>query len=95
MRSIEIAAKGLREDSGARTPVKAVRMEYGRNAADKQNAPPRGAAGRRTYRWSGAAAYLRCFETSFVISNMLTWRLPPNTARSLSSALIIVRLVLS
>src|SRR5689334_21026497 len=35
--------------------------------------------------------YFKCFDTSLVISNMLTWRLPPNTARSFSSALIMVR----
>src|SRR5437762_5066823 len=33
--------------------------------------------------------YLRCFPTSFVISNMLTVALPPNTVFSLSSALML------
>ena len=32
--------------------------------------------------------YLRWFETSFVISNIDTCRLPPNTALNFSSALI-------
>jgi hypothetical protein len=39
--------------------------------------------------------YRRCFETSFVISNMLTWLLPLNTGLSESSALIMVRFFLS
>ena len=39
--------------------------------------------------------YLRCFETSFVISNIETCLLPPKTSRSLSSALIMRRFVLS
>jgi len=55
---------------------------------------PRGAMLLRAHE-ERAARYFRCFETSFVISNMLTWRFPPNTARSASSALIIVRFVLS
>ena len=33
-------------------------------------------------------AYFRWFETSFVISNMETFPLPPNTAFSFSSALM-------
>jgi hypothetical protein len=39
--------------------------------------------------------YRRCFETSLVISNMLTWLLPLNTGLSESSALIMVRFFLS
>jgi hypothetical protein len=39
--------------------------------------------------------YRRCFETSFVISNILTWLLPLNTGLSESSALIMVRFFLS
>src|SRR5216117_162678 len=38
---------------------------------------------------SGAAGYLTCLLTSLVISNMLTCALPPNTALSASSDLII------
>ena len=34
------------------------------------------------------ADYFRCLLTSLVIANMLTWLLPPNTALSASSALI-------
>ncbi len=34
-------------------------------------------------------AYFRCLPTSFVISNMLTVDLPPKTAFSVASALII------
>src|SRR5216683_2251592 len=37
----------------------------------------------------GVLIYLRCLLTSFVISNMLTVALPPNTGLSISSALII------
>ena len=57
------------------------------------NAPPREATGRGfADEWRvECESYFKCFETSFVISNMLTWRFPPNTARSLSSALIMVR----
>ena len=36
-----------------------------------------------------AQVYFRWFETSFVISNIETFPLPPNTAFSFSSALII------
>ena len=39
--------------------------------------------------------YRRCFETSLVISNILTWLLPLNTGLSESSALIMVRFFLS
>src|SRR5215475_8015276 len=39
--------------------------------------------------------YLRCFETSLVISNMLTWLLPLNTGLSWSSALIMIFFFLS
>lgn len=39
--------------------------------------------------------YFRLFETSFVISNMLTTFLPPKTAFSLSSALMLVFTFLS
>src|SRR6185369_14538922 len=39
--------------------------------------------------------YLRCLETSLVISNIETCFLPPKTSLSLSSALIMRRLVLS
>ena len=39
--------------------------------------------------------YLRCLETSLVISNIDTCFLPPKTSLSLSSALIMRRLVLS
>src|SRR4051812_42643433 len=35
-----------------------------------------------------AGLYLRCLPTSLVISNMLTFALPPNTSLSASSALI-------
>src|SRR5258706_2847414 len=38
--------------------------------------------------------YFRCLDTSLVISNIETWRLPPKTSRSLSSASIIRRLTL-
>src|SRR4029453_18688603 len=43
----------------------------------------------------GFGLYRRCFETSLVISNILTWLLPLNTGRSESSALIMVRFFLS
>ena len=62
-------------------------------SGENENAPPRGRGGARGSR--NESGYFRCFETSFVISNMLTWRFPPKTARSFSSALIMVRLVLS
>src|SRR6476660_1976077 len=39
--------------------------------------------------------YFRCFETSLVISNMLTWLLPLNTGLSASSALIMILCFLS
>ena len=39
--------------------------------------------------------YFRCFETSLVISNMLTWLLPLNTGLSASSALIMILFFLS
>src|SRR5262249_22609113 len=39
--------------------------------------------------------YFRCFETSLVISNMLTWLLPLNTGLSWSAALIITLFFLS
>ena len=39
--------------------------------------------------------YLRCLLTSLVISNIDTWRLPPNTSLSLSSALIMRLFLLS
>ncbi len=39
--------------------------------------------------------YFRCLETSLVISNIETVRLPPKTSRSLSSALMLRRLTLS
>ena len=42
-----------------------------------------------------ARAYPRCFATSLVISNMVTCFLPPKTAASFSSALIIVRFLAS
>ena len=35
--------------------------------------------------------YFRCWFTNFVMSNIETWRFPPNTGRSLSSALIMRR----
>jgi hypothetical protein len=38
---------------------------------------------------AASPAYFRCLFTSFVISNMLTDDLPPNTAFSVLSALII------
>ena len=38
-----------------------------------------------------SGGYDRCFETSLVMSNMLTCPLPPNTTLSLSSALIMRR----
>jgi hypothetical protein len=44
---------------------------------------------------NGFAIYRRCFETSLVISNILTWLLPLNTGLSESSALIMVRFFLS
>src|SRR5207249_2222341 len=43
----------------------------------------------------GFGIYRRCFETSLVISNILTWLLPLNTGLSESSALIMVRFFLS
>jgi hypothetical protein len=43
----------------------------------------------------GFAIYRRCFETSLVISNILTWLFPLNTGLSESSALIMVRFFLS
>ena len=44
---------------------------------------------------TSSARYLICFETSLVISNMLTDFLPPKTTLSLSSALICVRFLAS
>jgi len=49
---------------------------------------------RRPFRKTGAD-YLRCLLTSFVISNIETCFLPPNTSRSLSSALMLRLFLLS
>ena len=40
-------------------------------------------------------AYFRCAATSLVMSNIETWPLPPNTALSFSSALIMRLLIAS
>lgn len=48
-----------------------------------------------TGRKTSLGRYLICFETSLVISNMLTDFLPPKTTLRLSSALICVRFLAS
>src|SRR5450759_1041637 len=52
-------------------------------AGDERREAPGGPGRRVTFR-----SYLRCLLTSLVISNMSTVALPPNTALSASSALI-------
>src|SRR5262249_57204445 len=88
--SLEGGARHRRSQSNRRAtagllPVSWVLCpEYWKRA---EHDPGRGHAARKTY--------LRCFETSAVISNMLTCFLPLNTAFSTSSALIMRLLVLS
>src|SRR4029078_12793973 len=55
-------------------------------ALSSRAGPPRHACRDGTVR---SGAYFRCLLTSFVISNMLTVALPPNTVLSDASALII------
>ena len=73
-------------------------MEAGRKRTDHHQAAcmdsPVGTVGMNSFRPANspklaeAKGYLTCLLTSFVISNIVTFDLPPKTALSASSALI-------
>lgn len=83
----------LRAGLHTNTPTRSDKLHCGLRKAGPSTEKYEGrtAVAVRPWTTTKAVGYFMCLLTSFVISNIETLFLPPNTARSLSSALIMRR----